>query len=41
MKNKIKSVSEVFNFFKKLDTYKNNKIFIYTDKSNALDAAKI
>ena len=28
-------------FFKKLDTYKNNKIFIYTDKSNALDAAKI
>ena len=41
MKNKIKSVSEVFNFFKKLDTYKNNKIFIYTDKSNALDTAKI
>ena len=41
MKNKIKSVSKVFNFLKKLDTYKNNKIFIYTDKSNALDAAKI
>ena len=41
MKNKIKSVSEVFNFFKKLDTYKNNKIFTYTNKSNALDTAKI
>ena len=35
MKNKIKSVSEVFDFFKNLDTYKNNQIFIYTDKSNA------
>ena len=41
MKNKIKSVSKILNFFQKLDTYKNNRIFVYTDKQSALDQANI
>ena len=41
MKNKIKSVSKVLFFFKELDTFKNNKIFIYTNKTSALDIANL
>ena len=41
MEKKIKSVSKILNFFQKLDTYKNNRIFVYTDKQSALNQANI